>query len=317
MEKRIRDIVNNVIEKCIELEKSVLLEDGSIKEEYQETLVDRYLDILMMLEKEISVVDLGICIENESDKVKRFYIAYYLLDERMFRQLNKELGTVPGWKAEARIRLYMMYLKVFREVLFLLANGYSDCALARTRTLYELGVYISIINKNTDVLAERFCRHCNVQSLKMAKAISTEERINKIEEFIDQFNYEKGYKKDNGWARVLLPHINNKSNIQFRDLISLTDYNQYENMYKMACNFVHGSLFSSLESLDSAKEQRGKTFWNTSPSDEGIEEVIHFLKIYIVMFVSEYTRGLKDKTIFENMLTLFLLGKEILQDGNE
>ena len=35
------------------------------------------------------------------------------------------------------------------------------------------------------------------------------------------------------------------------------------------------------------------------------------------MFVSEYTRGLKDKTIFENMLTLFLLGKEILQDGNE
>lgn len=128
MEKRIRDIVNNVIEKCIELEKSVLLEDGSIKEEYQETLVDRYLDILMMLEKEISVADLGICIENESDKVKRFYIAYYLLDERMFRQLNKELGTVPGWKAEARIRLYMMYLKVFREVLFLLANGYSDCA---------------------------------------------------------------------------------------------------------------------------------------------------------------------------------------------
>lgn len=80
---------------------------------------------------------------------------------------------------------------------------------------------------------------------------------------------------------------------------------------------MHGSLFSSLESLDSAKEQRGKTFWNTSPSDEGIEEVIHFLKIYIVMFVSEYTRGLKDKTIFENMLTLFLLGKEILQDGNE
>ena len=42
MEKRIRDIVNNFIEKCIELEKSVLLEDGSIKEEYQETLVDRY-----------------------------------------------------------------------------------------------------------------------------------------------------------------------------------------------------------------------------------------------------------------------------------
>lgn len=316
MEKKIRDIVGNVIEKCIELEKSVLCEDGSIKEEYQETLMDRYLDILTMLEKEIFTVDFGICIKNESDTIKRFYIVYYLLDERMFRQLNRELGIESGWKAEARIRLYMMYLKVFREVLFLLANGYSDCALARTRTLYELGVYISIINKNTDILAERFCRHCNVQSLKAAKAILAEERASHIETFIDQFNYEKGYKKDNGWARILFPQANDKSNIQFHDLVSLTNYKQYENMYKIACNFVHGSLFSSLESLDSAQEQRGKAFWNTSPNDEGIEEVIQILKIYIVMFVSEYAREIKDKTVFENMLMVFLLGKEILEDDN-
>lgn len=80
----------------------------------------------------------------------------------------------------------MMYLKVFREVLFLLANGYSDCALAR--------------------------------------AISIEERINRVQRFIDQFNYEKGYKKDNGWVRMLFPHINDKSNTQFHDLISLADY---------------------------------------------------------------------------------------------
>ena len=80
----------------------------------------------------------------------------------------------------------MMYLKSFREVLFLLSNGYSDCALARTTTLYELGVYINIINKNSDDLAERFCKHCNVQSLKMAEVLSSEEKVNKICRYLDR-----------------------------------------------------------------------------------------------------------------------------------
>lgn len=69
-----------------------------------------------------------------------------------------------------------------------------------------------------------------------------------------------------------------------------------------------------MEGLDSAKEQRGKNLWNTSPSNEGIYEVIQFLKIYIIVFVSDYVDSLSEKTILENMLMIFLIGKEILQD---
>lgn len=314
MEQEIRKKINELIVRCVQFEKECLCENGDIKEEFQETIVDKYLEILTEFENEISISDFGICVEREKEIIKKYYIVYYVLDERIFGQLNKEIGIKQEWKAEARIRLYMMYLKTFREVLFLLSSGYSDCALARTRTLYELGVYISIINKNSDDLAERFCKYCNVQSMKMAEVLSFEEKVNRIEKVIDQFNYEEGYKRENGWARILFPDLKEKSNVQFRRLANLTVYKDYLNMYKMACNFVHESLFSCMESLDSAKEQRGKNLWNTSPSNEGIYEVIQFLKIYIIAFVSDYADSLSEKTILENMLMIFLLGKEILQD---
>lgn len=255
MEKETRALIIELIEKCIAFESTVLCENGYIKEEYQETIVEKYLDIITTFEGKISPDEFGICVDTAKEELKRYYLAYYILDERIFKQLNLETATNPGWKSEARIRLYMMYLKSFREVLFLLSNGFSDCALARTRTLYELGVYINIINKNTDIIAERFCRYCNVQSLKMANEMSLEDRKNKLNETIDNFNYEDEYKKENGWARALFPNIKDKHNITFYNLIELTPYKNYYAMYKIACNFVHGSLFSSMESLDNAKNQ--------------------------------------------------------------
>lgn len=314
MEKFIRDKVSELIEKCVEFEKDVSCENEDIKEEYQETTIEKYLEILEQFYKNISTEQLGIIVDEGKDVIKRFYIIYYVLDERVFKKLNADIGDEPNWKAEARIRLYMMYLKIFREVLFLLAGGFSDCALARTRTLYELGVYINIINKNSDALAERFCKYCNVQSLKLSKAMLMQEKTNKSQNYIKQFNYEDGYKKENGWARILFPNIKDKNSVQFYDLAELTMYKKHYIMYKMACNFVHGSLLSSLESLDSAKEERGKNFWNTSPSNEGIDEIIVFLKLYLITFLMEYTSTFRENTMLENMLQIFLVGKEAIEE---
>lgn len=315
MEQVIRNKIRQFIKRCIKFEKEVLLENGEIKEEYHETIIDKYLDFFTEFENDISVEDFEICVENAAEDIKKYYIAYYLLDERLYKQLNSELGNTSGWKTEARIRLYMMYLKIFREILFILSSGYSDCALARTRTLYEFGVYISIINKNSDDLAERFCKYCNIQRLKMAEVILAEDRTKEIQKAIGQFNYEEGYKKENGWARILFPKIKEKTKVTFHDLVHLTTYKEYESLYKMSCNFVHGNLFSSLESLDCAKEQRGKNLWNTSPTNEGVEEVIYYLKIYIVEFILEYINSLGEEAmILENMLILFLCGKDALEN---
>lgn len=317
MEAKIRTIIDKLIEECQKFEIDAICENGDTKEEFQETLIDKYMNIIDSWVNQITIDDFGIIVENEKELIKKFYVIYYILDERVYKKLNSEIGANPGWKAEAQIRLYMMYLKTFREVIYLLGSGFSDCALARSRTLYELCVYISIINQNSEELAERFCKYCNVQSLKLAKEMNLEEKIEMITETLDRFNFESEYKKENGWARTLFPNITPNRNISFYDLADLTHYKEYHYMYKMACNFVHGSLFSSLESLDTAKIQRRKNFWNTSPSNDGIEAITSMLKIYITTFIAEYTHTFPDKTYLENMLTIFLYGKEILEIGEE
>ena len=148
-------------------------------------------------------------------------------------------------------------------------------------------------------------------------SVVPEEKIEMITETLDSFNFESEYKKENGWARILFPNITPNRNISFYDLAELTQYKEYRNMYKMACNFVHGSLFSSLESLDSAATQRRKNFWNTSPSNDGIEAITSMLKIYITTFIAEYTHKFSDKTYLENMLIIFLYGKELLEMDEE
>lgn len=313
VEHLIREKINKFIEKCIEFEKEICTEKGDIKEEYQETVLDKYLDLFADIEKEISTDELGIIVEKQKETVKRYFIAYYILDERIFRQLNEKMKDSPSWKLEAQIRLYMMFLKTFREILSLLSSGFSNCALARTRTLYELGVYISLINKHSEELSERFCKYCNVQSLNIAKAMSFKDKKDKLIEVINAFDYETEFTFENGWARILFNDTSEKKYISFKDLAELTTFNKYYPMYKVSCNFVHGNLFSSLQSLDSAKEERGKNFWNTSPSNEGIREVVLFLKIYIPMLVINYTETFEDVKLLETMINAFLLGKEILE----
>lgn len=309
MEDIIRDKVSKILEKCVKFEKDIFEEKRNVKDENQ-GILEKYNELLTEFDKEISAEHLGIIVNVEIDSIKKLYIVYFLLDEKIFKKLNADLGDNPGWKAEARIRLYMMYLKVFREVLFLLASGFSDCALARTRTLYEIGVHINIINKNSDILAERFCKHSNVQSMKLSKILSVEKRTKELEQCINQFNFEDGYKKDYGWARILFPNIKDKNVVQFHDLEKLTIYKDYRILYKTACNFVHGSLFSSLESLDSAKERRGREFWNTSPSNEGIKEIIAAIQLYLSLFLKEYADTFNEKTIIEMMLLCF--GEDII-----
>ena len=86
-------------------------------------------------------------------------------------------------------------------------------------------------------------------------------------------------------------------------------------MYKISCNYVHGSLFSSLESLDNEKSTKTKNIWNTSPTNEGAEIVNLFLKIYINIFINEYAKKFKQNSFIEYMIMSWLLGWELLDSS--
>lgn len=72
MEGIIRQKVSELIEKCVKFEKDVLCENGDIKEEYQETILEKYLDVLTEFEMEISSEQLGIIVDEDTDIIKKF-----------------------------------------------------------------------------------------------------------------------------------------------------------------------------------------------------------------------------------------------------
>ncbi|MDD3414565.1 MAG: DUF5677 domain-containing protein [Lachnospiraceae bacterium] len=299
MEGTIRQKIRDYIKKYDELKSNIADEDGTIKKEYQSTALDEYKKMHAILLDSFTYDIFGIRENEHAEKLKKLYIYYYLSDEKIYSKVSGMISESPSMKLEAQIRLYMMYLKTLREILYLLSGGYSDCALSRVRRLYEMGVYIEIISKNDENLATRFCKHCNTQSYILAKKLNNNEKTKEISKTVKSFNYEKEFIYDNGWANIL---FKNKTKINFADLLKLTEYKSQEATYKLTCNFVHPSLLSSLQSLDIRKDDNGKSIWNTSPSDEGIDTVIKFVLSYLGFFISNYKNSFSEDVTMEYLI---------------
>ncbi len=271
-------------------------ENGMIKEEYQKNILTEFQHLIEELDSSLHVGMFGVSENSYSEKLKKLYIYYYILDEKIFTLLSEKMKVNQNWKLEAQFRLYMMYLKTYRETLFLLSGGFSDCALSRTRRLFEIGVYLGIINKNDEKLAERYCKHCNTQRYDLALKLNNNDTVKKIIKQVKNLNYEKEFINNNGLANTI---IKDKRTIYFSDLIELTEYKKHEFIYKYSCLYVHPSLHSSLNSLELTQETKGKNVWNTSPSLEGIEEVIDVLLVYLGVFTEDYINSFDIDGIFE------------------
>jgi hypothetical protein len=302
MEYTIRSIIREFLKNYDDLMTVAVNNQGDIIEEYQGTaLLEKYQELYQDMCNKLTYNLLEIKENEFSNVLKKLYIYYYVLDERVFTILNNIMKDKPNWKIEVQMRLYMMYFKTLREAIFLLCGGFSDGALSRVRRMYEMGVYIEIINKNNDKLAERFWRHCNVQRFDMSKKLNDRQKTLKIRDKINRFHYENEFIKENGWANIL---FRNKEKIYFSDLLGLTDYKEHEGTYKYACNFVHFNMLSSLQSLDLGTNNRGKSIWNTSPSIEGIATVIDIIKLYIGLVTINY----KNSFDVDAALEFFVFG---------
>lgn len=66
-------------------------------------------------------------------------------------------------------QLHVRACQVTSEVICLLENGYADGAMARWRTLYEIGVVATLISDHDDELAERYLAHEVVEARNSLK----------------------------------------------------------------------------------------------------------------------------------------------------
>lgn len=283
-----RDIVNKYIDEMDILTSKALDSEDNFKRPYDKEIMNMMNSYKDKLLNEVNSKYLEI---DKHDKLVNLEILYYLLDESGLRHANNEINKkIEKWKTEAKNRLFMIYVKILNEIIYLLKGGFASAALSRVRAIYETCVFYEIIFNNDDSLSEKFLKHSNASRFKIARSFSDNELIERIKEQIINLEYGEKFYKDYQWAREII----NKDRITFYDLSKITSLSDFYYLYVFSCLSVHSSIYSTLNSIEIKKEERFKNIWNTTPSNEGINEVINILLLISSDIIMKHFKDSKN-----------------------
>ena len=176
------------------------------------------------------------------------------------------------------ILLHQRACQTTMEIIALLENGLADGALARWRTLYEVGVIASLIDMHGDDIAERYLdydcvamKHSLDNALKhddsrLSPSISkrVQAQINReFEEIISYYGTE--FKTHYGWASF---HIDRK-NPRFQDLEVAAGVDALPPTYKCASFKIHAGVSGLVRNLGNMSEYQPTL---AGASNAGIDE---------------------------------------------
>lgn len=146
------------------------------------------------------------------------------------------------------LRLHARACQVTAEIITLMENGFADGAMARWRTLYEIGVVATVISEGGDGLAQRYMAHDAVES---KLALDEYDRCHqalgfKLMPLKDRRRVERAFKaavdahgpefgKPYGWAAQ---HLGIKR-VTFKELEDAAGRSEMRSYYKMASYNVH------------------------------------------------------------------------------
>lgn len=151
------------------------------------------------------------------------------------------------------VRFLVRSCQVTDEIICLLENGFADGAMARWRTLHEIGVVAAVIAKYGEEIAERYMAHQAVESRRaMRKYIDCYQAlgyrpvsarvVNRIEKRYQAAvtQYGESFAGDYGWAAH---HMKNKRPT-FAELEAHVGYGQMRVHYQMGNDNVHAGVKS-------------------------------------------------------------------------
>lgn len=149
------------------------------------------------------------------------------------------------------LRLHARGCQIGCEILTLMENGYADGAMARWRTLYEVGVVAALIADWGDKAARAYLDHEIVESKlameayeRCAPAIGFEpidagERASVMAKYVAMLDrYGKDFGSQYGWAGLFC--ANKRPN--FTDLEAFAQTAELRSFYKMASYNVHAGV---------------------------------------------------------------------------
>ena len=182
----------------------------------------------------------------------------------MFHLVSGELGATynersrpnaivdQNVKFEAIVSLHARAIRVSKEIMALLFEGFPDGALSRWRTLHELAVVTTFLNRNDNETAKRFISHRGIVIYKALKqydvylprsnmmpleAGELEKALAQRDSLVVQFGPE--FKEELGWA---YPDIQKKKGINLLDLEVATGLDHWRPRYKWACDDIHAGF---------------------------------------------------------------------------
>ena len=183
---------------------------------------------------------------------------------KMFQFVSGELGATynersrpkaiedQNVKFEAIVSLHARAVRVSDEMVALLFEGFPDGALSRWRTLHELAVVATFLNRNDNETAKRFISHRGIVAYKALKqydeylprsnmmpleAGELEKALAQRNSLVVQFGPE--FKEEMGWA---YPAIQKKKGINLLDLEGATGLDHWRPRYKWACDDIHAGF---------------------------------------------------------------------------
>jgi hypothetical protein len=179
-------------------------------------------------------------------------------------------------------RLNALALRIAMEVYHLLENGYPAAALARCRTMHEVGISAWVIaefgrDDRYPSLALRYLLHNEAKDYDraLARSKSDDVEIRPSEEelaslkarhdaLVDAFG--GAFKREWGWAAIL---FDNANDCTLANLEALVDLSSLRRQYASTSAHVHGN--SSSSALNIFDDGEGRTYKTTDVTLDGLE----------------------------------------------
>ncbi len=185
--------------------------------------------------------------------------------ERFLRKNRRLMTKEEKMLLDALVRIHMRACQTASAISVLLKSGFARDALARQRTLHELAVVASLLNKHGPLLAERFLAHEIIETcataeqyeqsyLRLGHEPPDPENLANLQAECTRLcqRFGEDFKNHYGWAAQI---VVNSKRPKFEDLEKAAGLDHLHPYYRMASYGVHatpkGMVFDigSLQSL--------------------------------------------------------------------
>lgn len=243
-----------------------------------------------------------------------------VMSEEMGQAIDNAIRptAAENYKFEAISHLHGRGFLLAREILCLMMNGFPDGALGRWRTLHEIAVIATFLQKHDQVISEGYLLNRDVQAYKAAKQYQEYEVAANLTPFGEKEFLEIKAIRDAiiaehphldgewGWAKPVI----NKERVTFFDIEKDTGLDHWRPCYKWATQDTHGNHRPTDAMLALCeKNYEGLSF--PAESNSGMTDPAHMMALSLILVTNAHVQLEPNIDRLVGLGAMRLLGDEI------